>query len=320
MLQRGWAVLGPSGEHRFASFPLDVLWDREPCRLAVDRVGTRHLLVPVGGEHAIATQRGSALVVEQRWLVFGRSEHVYFDLSCVEPELYVEFDDVVEDVVDAVQDAADSGQATLEVVARWRRLFKAGLVRGLGAEATRGLFAELSMLTSLVDADPRFDVSMWTGPLGQPHDFELAGDCVEVKALGVTSTQVRIHGLEQLDAHDGRPLHLALLTVVDDVDGRSIDDLALDLERRIGDPELLKRRLAATGWTADSPAHDEKYRLGQVSGIHVTAATPRLVPTSLIQARPPDGVDNVDYSIERDALAPLVTSASLADIAREVVM
>jgi hypothetical protein len=258
------------------------------------------------------------LVVEQRRLLFGEAEHSYFDLSCVQPELYIEFDDVVEDVVDAVEDAADSGQATLEVVARWRRLFQAGLIRGLGVEARRGLFAELSLLSCLVDADPGFDVAAWTGPLGQPHDFELVAGCVEVKALGLTSTQVRIHGLEQLDLHDDRPLQLALLTVAEDAEGLSIDELVRELEKRITDPDLLKRRLVTAGWAGDANGAEERYRIGQVGGIRVTPATPRLVPTSLAASSLPEGVNGVDYSIDRGVLVSLATTASLVELAREV--
>ncbi|MFB6726262.1 PD-(D/E)XK motif protein [Kribbella sp. NPDC056345] len=320
ILQRGWAVLEPRTDGHLASFPLDVRSAETSCRLAVDRSGARHLLVPVDGEHAISAQRGSALVVEQRSLVFGESQHSYIDLTCVQPELYLEFDDVVEDVVEAVQATQDTGAATLDVVARWRRLFRADLVRGLGVEARRGLFGELSCLSCLVDVDPDFDVASWTGPLGQPHDLELSSACIEVKALGIETEDVRIHGLEQLDAHDGKPLQLVLITVVEDPQGQSIDDLVSDLGSRVNNPALFKSRLMAVGWSESDPFGGDRYAVGQVAGVRVTSSVPRLVSTSLTTSRLPEGVRSVTYSIDRQSLLPFAVNASLVDIAREVLL
>jgi hypothetical protein len=309
-------VLGPRGDGKLSSYPLDVRSDDESCRLAVDRSGARHLLVPVDAEETIAAQHGSALTIEQRQLVFGQVTHSYIDLSCVQPELYVEFDEVVEDVIDAVRGALDTGQATLDVVDRWKRLFQSGLFRGLGADVLRGLFAELCCLGSLVELEPALDATCWTGPLGRPHDFELPASCIEVKALGVKSDRVHVHGLDQLDSHDGRPLQLAVLTVVDDPDGRSIAELVDGLARRINDPQLMRRRLTAVGWTENTD-QGERYSVAEVLGVAVTEAVPRLVAKSLRASALPEGVGDVGYSLERQSLLPFVVEASLADIARK---
>jgi hypothetical protein len=316
MLQRGWAVLEPRGDGQLSSFPLDVRSDDEICRLAVDRSGARHLLVPVGAEQPVAPQHGSALNIEQRQLIFGEVVHSYIDLSCVQPELYVEFDDVVEDVIDAVRDAVDTGRATLDVVDRWKRLFRAGLFRGLGADALRGLFAELCCLSSLLEVEPGLDATCWTGPLGRPHDFELPAACIEVKALGTRSDHIHVHGLDQLDTHDGKALYLAVLTVADDPEGRSIAELVDELADRIADPNVLRRRLSSVGWTSDM-SDGERYAVTHVIGVPVADAVPRLVAQSLRDSELPEGVGNVAYSVDRKSLLPFAVDGSLTDIARK---
>lgn len=312
-------MLEPPVDRALSSFPLDVKSDDEMCRLAVDRAGSRHLLVPVVENTPTRAQRGSELVVEQRWLVFGAAEHSYLDISCARPDLYREFDKVIVDVVAAVRSLPDPRRATLDTVARWRRLFRLGAARGLSAAERRGLFAELICLRELVQVDARTDIGSWTGPLGLPHDFELRTNCLEVKAAGAGSDEVRIHGLDQLDTHDGKPLHLVVMTLVEDQAGESILELVEDLTRRVDDPALVRTSLTAVGWTEDDPFVDERYTLGPVTVVPVTAHVPRLVAEGFIGAAPPDGISRVDYSIDRSALLPHASSASLSRFIATVV-
>ena len=318
MLQRGWAVLEPPVDRALASYPLDGSSDHEACRLAVDRVGARHLLVPVTGDSSTRAQRGSELVVEERWLVFGEIEHSYLDVSCARADLYLEFDNVIVDVVEAVRESDNSGQATLEAVGRWRRLFRAAAARGLSTEARRGLFAELSCLLEFVKVDASLDVGSWTGPLGLPHDFEFKAACLEVKAAGAGSDDIRVHGLDQLDTHDEKPLHLVVLTVVEDRNGRSVLDLVDELMHIVRDPVFLRRRLTAVGWAEDDPFAEERYSLGPAMVVPVNAGVPRLVRGTLVNGEAPEGIHRVEYSIDRSALVAHASLASLSRLAGEV--
>lgn len=316
MLRRGWAVLGPPTDRQLASFPLDTPPSRLNCRLAVDRAGSRHLLVPVAGDQIIPSHRGSALVVEQRWLVFGDIEQFYIDLSCVDPELYREFDELAADVLEALLDEAEPGRAVLGVVSRWRRLFRAALVGGLGEQERRGLFAELACLSALLDVDTSMDVLSWTGPVGRPHDFELPRVCLEVKAIGTTSEWIRVHGLDQLATHGNRPLHLVVLTVVEDRAGRTIDELVRDIEERVLRPDQFRQRLTSAGWVRGSS--NEQYGIGQVTGVEITTAVPRLIPESLVSSKLPEGVGKVEYSVDHQQLLGFATHSSLPGLAAEV--
>ncbi|WP_350274841.1 PD-(D/E)XK motif protein [Kribbella sp. HUAS MG21] len=299
------------------SFPLDPDAGRISCRLAVDRSGARHVLVPVEQDDVLQAQRGSALTVEQRDLVFGGTEQSYVDVSCVRSDLYYEFDGVVQDILEAVQDSSDARRSTLDVVSRWRRLFGAAAVRGLSTEARRGLFAELACLQEFLTVDPELSVDGWRGPLREPHDFELSSVCVEVKASGAISEAVRVHGLEQLDLHDDKSLYLAVITVVEDAEGRTIPELAEDLRSAVTDPSLFAGRLLSAGWSDEDPGADSRYLLGAVCVVPVAAGIPRIVRSSLVAGVLPTGVGRVEYSIDRDALVPLAAMSSLTELAAE---
>ena len=320
MLERAWAVLSPPRVRELESFPLELAFDGVACRVALDRTGVRHLLIPAGNEIVAVDARQAVLGLAVRKLVFGGAAAVYVDVSCSEAELYPEFDEVAADVLEEISDCGEPASVTLRTVARWRKLFAGRLVRGLGRPAKLGLFAELTLLSHLLDADPTFAVENWRGPLREPHDFEAPTRCLEVKALGAAVDTVVIHGLDQLDTHDGRPLDLVLVRVVEDPDGMTITDLVDDVRDSTAPASLLRSRLAAAGWAADPERPDtEFFTVQDVLRVTVSADLPRLVGSSLVGGSLPEGLHDLRYELDVAALLPAAVSASLPALAEEAV-
>ncbi len=320
MLERAWAVLSPPRFKDLESFPLDLAFDGTACRVALDSTGGRHLLVPTVGETVAVDSRPAVLGMVVRKLSFGDGGAVYVDVSCSDAELYPEFDEVVTDVLDDVAGSEQPASVAVRAVGRWRKLFAARLVRGMSKPAKLGLFAELSLLSHLLDSDPSFPLENWRGPLREPHDFEAPTRCIEVKALGATADSVVIHGLDQLDTHDGRPLDLILVRVVDDPGGLTIGDLVDDVRDSTAPASLLRSRLAAAGWSPDPERPDlDAFAVQEVLRVTVDDDFPRLVGASLTDHRLPDGVHDLSYHLDVEALLPMASSASLADVAQEAV-
>jgi hypothetical protein len=319
-LDRAWAVLSTPTVQELSSFPLDVTSGAEPCRVALDRTGGRHLLVPAAGETVAVDSRPAVLAMAVRKLRFGGPAVQYVDVSCGEAELFAEFDDVVADVLDAVADAPKPASAAVRTVARWRRLFRNSLVRGLSRQAKLGLFAELTVLAALVDADPAFLVDMWRGPLREPHDFEAPNCCIEVKGLGVASDALVVHGLDQLGRHDGKDLVLVLVRVVEDPDGSTVTELVEQIRETVSSRADFRSRLAAAGWSSgpDRPDFD-RYAVDEVLQVTVGPETPGITPDDLVTGRLPDGVRDLTYAVELAALLPLASGASLEEIAERAV-
>ncbi|MBM0255491.1 PD-(D/E)XK motif protein [Micromonospora sp. 4G55] len=319
-LERAWAVLVPPRAKELVSFPLEVVCGAEPCRVALDGAGTRHLLVPVGDEAVSVDFKPAVLGMAVRKLGFGGPAVAYVDVACAESDLFPEFDEVVTDVLEAVSGAQRPASAAIGAVTRWRRLFRSRLLRGLSRQAKLGLFAELTVLSSLVEADPGFPLEAWRGPLNEPHDFEATARCLEVKGLSAASDAIVVHGLEQLNTHDERPLDLVLLRVVEDPDGRSVGDLVDELRDAVASRAALRTRLSAAGWSKQPDRPDlDTFAIEEVLRLVVGVGTPRLVPSSLGAGALPHGVGDLSYQVDLAALLPLTAGASLAEIAEETV-
>jgi hypothetical protein len=312
-LDRAWAVLTRPSTDQLASFPLDLAFEDVACRVALDRNGFRHLLIASFDEQPEVDSRPSVLSATLRPLSFGGKVHDYFDIACLDQELHPEFDEVVLDILETIQGADQPAVAAAESLARWRRLFRSRLVRGLSMEARIGLFAELSVLIALTEADSALPIEMWRGPLREPHDFELKSRCIEVKGLAERSERFTVHGWEQLDRHDERPLDLILVNVVSDPTGLSISNLVETLRKRVESPTTLRARLLAAGWDETiATADDETFTVGTIFGLPVSDAVPRLVRNMLVQGQPPDGVSGLRYQVELADLLPMVVETSLA--------
>ncbi|GLY31597.1 PD-(D/E)XK motif protein [Kineosporia sp. NBRC 101731] len=318
-LERAWAVLSPPSNSQYASFSLDLQLGESTVRVAVDREGVRHLLVPAAGEGLVSDNRPSVLQLRVQDLQFGGDFHTYVDLSCADAELHKEFDEVVKDVLDAVEEAEHPGAETLRTVARWRRLFRSRLVRGLSLQAKIGLFAELSVLSALLDRAPSLSIDCWTGPLRKPHDFEMPVRCLEVKGLGLERDGFTVHGLEQLDTHEDRPLDLVVVTVVPDPEGTSLEELIQQLRERVSGRGEFRRRLVASGWSEDQvqPAADF-FSISSVVHVEVTDAVPRLVARDLLEGRLPNGLSELSYRVDLGELMAHASGISLPQLVERV--
>lgn len=315
-IQRAWSVLGVPFGDELESFRLELQFRGQDCRLAQDRHRVRHLLVPCIDEAPAIDARPAVLSTSLRELVFANRNTTYLDVACTDASLHPEFNDVIRDILDEIDGSSAPVTEAGRVISRWRRLFQNRLVRGLSLAAKLGLFAELSVLASLLDVDPGLQVECWRGPLLEPHDFELPRRCIEVKAFGVESDTFTVHGLNQLSSHEGRALDLVLVAVAQDPEGVALFDLVNALQDRVRSRSTLIERVRASGWDSHSAAQEQdRFSVGSVFGIRINDSIPRLVPSSLIAGEAPKGVSNLRYEIDVALVIPHAYESSLPAIA-----
>ena len=297
LVRRGWGVLTAPNTAQLSSYPLDIAFHENPVRIAVDRKGHRHLLVPSSDETVAPDTRQHVLAMKQASYAFDRGATKYLDIECGEPELNAEFDDVVLDVLEALEATEKPAGAAAQTIERWRRLFKVGMRRSLSEQQRLGLFAELTILRELRASSPGLPASVWAGPRRETHDFELEQGCLEVKAVGSGSTSITIHGLDQMDNHDDRPLRLLVVTVVPDDDGTTLNSLVHELQGAFaGDPAFMAM-MGLTGWAPDDPAAATLgYSIEGAARVRVEPGVPRLVRGSLVEELD-DGIGSVSYAI-----------------------
>lgn len=318
VVRRAWGVLSAPTGDALSSYPVDMFFDGRPVRLAVDRDGHRHVMVPAGSEKIPPDQRQHVLAMKQASYAFDSVGTAYLDIVCGDTDLNAEFDDVVLDVLEGIEGSITPAGDAAATIGRWRHLFRAGMRRSLSEQQRIGLFAELALLKELVGANPELAATVWTGPDRLPHDVELDAGCIEVKGLGRESSTITIHGLDQLDTHDGKALHLVLVTVASDETGTTTHELVAQLKDSFVDGAAFLAQLAKTGWTADDPLSAiTSYVIESIAVVEVDASTPRITRSSLVSELP-DGVDEVRYSVSVPELLARSRTTTFAELAGEV--
>lgn len=275
---------------------------------AIDNDNGRHLLVPaLKKRYPLAPP--SALSVEvahQSFRFFDGSVESgrFLDIHCSDQRLFEQFDHVVAAVLEAIRGGGDGADVALIEVARWRRLFATlATTMPLSVEEKVGLFAELTVLDNLMKGIDGFVPEWWTGPLRQPHDFELPTRSIEVKAITADSDHVRINGLRQLDSVEGKDLTLVLASVMFSHDGFTIGEL---LEQIVsGDPqEHSLRELAAKAGIYGTYEDIDRMVISGFYHAGVDQTFPRITQSILGT----EAISRVNYSIDVGAVLARATA------------
>jgi hypothetical protein len=231
------------------------------------------------------------------------------------------FTALAEDVaskVGATSDAPGAMAALLGRLQRWQRFLAVGR-EGLGAEAQRGLWAELHVLVRHVAArmPAATAVAGWKAPGGTHQDFQFPTASVEVKGTSAKQPHsVRINSERQLDATGTGRLFLHVV-ILDERDVPEADDLGTTLPGMVHAARsafsrdavasgMFEDRLLAAGWLdADAPRYEGRRWTVRVEQTYaVTEGFPRITETTL-----PPGIGSVSYELSLAACRTFLTSA-----------
>lgn len=288
-LRRIWAVHVPTADGAITSHELARRLG-DPFRLATDSSGSRHLLIPSTVTSGPRQFVGDSLKVSgSRW-VFDRTTMDFLDISCPRADLFGVFDELIVSILDEALAASDPVGVTDEVLARWRRLLATRAP--LSERRAMALFAEMHVL-DVATIGRSFDPEHWRGPLNEPKDIVGPGGWIEVKAAGVRSESVTVHGLEQLDDIAGLHGTLAVVVVERNEAGTKLKELADRLRARSVDPERFDERLATTGYS--TAAADAGWTVVEVIASEAKLC-PRIVPSDL-RAALPAGIQRLSYDV-----------------------
>lgn len=251
-LRRTWALQrARKGGVGIEAMVLTPSFER-PIRVYTGPDGARHLLVPAG-DRDLESVGGEALTCDAKTLVFGGETQRFLDVSCHREELFEVFDDLLASVVEAASESGDPLDAAIETLRRWRELLRAWST-SMSHEAEMALFAELHVLELITRLSETLDPDLWRGPGHEPKDLVGPGWWVEVKAAGPLSASVWINGVEQLQDIPGSEGYLAIVTVAEDPDGRTVEDLAGVLRPRCEDERELDALLLQARWVSRAKA------------------------------------------------------------------
>ncbi len=295
------------GEWRFQQ--IDPLEDGRRLTLAIDDQGQHHLLVPKA-PGSVPTNTRSPLAVSVRDFSFGHDslEHVsghYLDIHCRIDALNAQFDKVISDVVDVVQGSSTPAVSAVATVGAWRRLF-AILADGhtLSYPEKIAVFGELTVLQELMEHDGGFEVASWTGPDHAAHDFELSEQSIEVKSIGEDSTTVTIHGLDQLDSVNDKPLYLVVRTIIESASGRTISEVLGEILCASVDPNGIRHAAAKLG-VSDTDADPTRFEVQTTMIAEVIGDFPRIIKAT-VAPHVSESIRRISYELDLRSLSPFL--------------
>lgn len=310
-LEEAWTYVATSAptSEEIPSRPISVQASSGPVRVAIDGDDVRHLLIPVGKTGDIVSDRQSrGVVIVPQNLVLDSGRQLFADMVCVDARLADVFTRLAAAVCESIsEEPHKAGSAPAGVLDEWRELLSKR-AKVMGREAATGLFGELAVLLTAVQATGPTVFKCWLGHEGHQHDFAGSGQAVEVKTTTAREgRRVEIHGIEQLSSGPETDLYLAFVRLLADPDGETIAEVAQRLVDA-GIPYLaLERRMAKVGYSGEE--HDDlRFRISLVEVFEVGSKFPAITNESFSHGLP-SGVESVRYVCDVAAAgSPLSTT------------
>lgn len=211
----------------------------------------------------------------------------------------------VMETCDKVDDERQAVMSCLNHIERWKEFLSASRQRKLSREEVRGLFAELSVLSLLVDEygrDPVTVLNSWLGPLRNPQDFVFDDIAIEVKSTGgVLGDSVAISSAEQLEVA-GVPLCLTVIPLAevnDRSEGNSLNEQVRRVQRKLGPQleEFFSARLKSAGYVEAEDYDTPIFNSSPAAHYEVRPGFP-----SVTRAHLPPAVTKIRYELDISAL------------------
>jgi hypothetical protein len=207
-------------------------------------------------------------------------------------------------------------RAFISRISAWQEFMRRGGPLVLSAEAEAGLFGELQVLESLLDAGVTGvnAINCWRGPLDALHDFDCPPGAIEVKTSVFSSGEfrARIGSLDQLDTSMTQPLFVAAVCLSQRQDGVTLVEKVSELEARLTNEAAVasfRDRLLQGGFiTGPLVRYDRRFVHTSTTVLPVTANFPRLT-----RENSPCGVRAAQYEIALDLteLSSITLNAAL---------
>jgi len=217
---------------------------------------------------------------------------------------------VLEDIVDCTTEN-EALTKTLNVIAKWKKLFDKINFNGINIEQQRGLIGELLFFNYLLDSQktPASVLNGWTGVEFEDKDFIFGTIGIEIKFTSSKTPKVKISSERQLDSQNFDELFLVLYTAEEvKENGFSLNTIVEQTRQKLAaNAECLKffnERLLLIGYFEEDKTHYNKmYSLKKTFSFTVAPDFPKIVKSQI-----PLSIYNVSYSIELSAIEPFIVN------------
>ena len=216
---------------------------------------------------------------------------------------------VLEDIFDCVTEN-EALTKTLNVIAKWKKLFDKINFNGLNSEQQKGLIGELLFVNYLLcnEKSTANILNAWTGSDFEDKDFTFGSVGIEVKFTSSKTPKVTISSERQLDTQNIDKLFLLLYTAEEvKENGFSLNSLIEQIRQKITNADELKlfnENLMLIGYFEEDKSHYGKmYSLKKTFAFDVNSEFPKIVKSQI-----PLSIYDVKYSIELSAIENFIVN------------
>jgi len=311
-LELAWSLLDPQtlnpGELDIRTGDESINAWGEPL-FGVDSRRFRHLLLPVPRDYQINEDTESAGVqIKVHELFDGETPKTFVDIACYKPHLNKLFTTIVVEILSQItEEQLKPDVAGRRVLDRWRELLEKPPSHLPDLKTITGLFAELETLRRGAESNINV-INCWQGPRKARHDFSSGHLSLEVKATRAIESRIyRIHGTEQLETDQGKPLYLAALRLEQVNSGGLTIKSMIDEICRIGVSRSdLLPLIADAGISEDMIylINYIKFVVKEFNLYHVDRDFPKITSDDFSDKEIPSGVQNLTYDIDLSRKPP----------------
>ena len=217
---------------------------------------------------------------------------------------------ILEDIVDSITEG-EALTKTLNVIAKWKKLFDKINFNGLNTEQQKGLIGELLFFNYLLDNQKSSAniLNAWTGANFEDKDFTFGTTAIEIKFTSSKSPKVKVTSERQLDTQNLDVLFLVLYTAEEVIEnGFSLNSMVEQTRQKLSasteELKFFNERLLLIGYFDDDKTHYNKmYSLKKTFSFIIASDFPKIVKSQI-----PLSIYNVSYSIELSAVEPFIVS------------
>jgi hypothetical protein len=240
-------------------------------------------IIPPSSEHA-------AIEIYQQSLDGGI---FYTAFYCKDPAFKTIFDTLCQDLVIFCLNHPEIIKPAHAIVQRakaWEALFSKG-ARGLGKQATMGLFAELTFVRDYL-IPKKYDIKHWVGPNNASQDFDFNGFLIEIKNSSNDNT-IKVSSLEQLQA--SLDMLLFVVNLKEDIDGINIDEIVHEIKNclPVEQQNIFEDKLLLAGYLANKN-YSESFVVNNNRIYEISHLFPHIEPNQIT------GIIAAKYTINLD--------------------
>lgn len=218
-------------------------------------------------------------------------------LSCDANNLRNEFATICAEFLDPGTDGANRHVIINDPITWWKN-WRDLMGNKVAERQAYSVIAEMAVLEYLIDQGK---APVWTAANSGSNDIETDDESFEVKST-TKKYEAKITISSEYQLKGKHPLFLYFCRMESSPSGKSIDDMVEVLVSKGIQRYELENQLTALDFEAGRVTRKDKYKIIEKRWYTVDEKFPKIVDSSFVGGKKPDGISHIQYTIDLDTL------------------